>query len=53
MGGCAFHHPLLVNRSYPRVVKPHGKSKKVKKPYVDKCLDALDMLEQFQEEGKE
>jgi len=41
--GLLFRHDELLNRV--NVPKPHGREKKVLKVYVDKCLEAIDMLE--------
>lgn len=44
-----FFHDALRNRSQiPRVANPHGKvENKVKKSYVELCLQAIDILEEI------
>lgn len=52
MEGVCFPHPLLARNGsmMPRVPKPH--SDKVKQPYVDQCIKAIDLLAEIQEEER-
>jgi hypothetical protein len=48
--GCIFKHEGLKGEILPHVPKPHGRENKVLKPYVDICLEAIELL-LLKEEG--
>ncbi len=42
--GYIFYHERLIGVMLPRVAIPHGGEKKVKKPYITMCIDAIEIL---------
>ncbi len=39
-----FYHERLVGKKLPRAAIPHGGERKVKKPYIDDCVEAIELL---------
>jgi hypothetical protein len=46
--GYFLKHEKLKNIILPHVSKPHGRENKVRKSYVDDCLNAIELLESLE-----
>lgn len=42
--GYLFKHEKLLNKILPHVAAPHGRENKVKRAYVESCLEAIELL---------
>ena len=48
--GLFFKHDKLKGRHLPHVAIPTSGNKDIKKPYIDECLDAIELLTSIEEE---
>lgn len=48
--GYIFFHQKIQSRAMPHVAEPHGKENKVKAKYVKECLEAIELLNEMEDE---
>ncbi|HLE08948.1 MAG TPA: hypothetical protein VI914_04905 [Thermodesulfobacteriota bacterium] len=48
--GYFFKNEKLKTESLPHVPIPHGRENKVKRPYIKKCLEAIELLKEKESE---